>query len=150
MRHIHISLGLSALALAAAGCGGGGQAPTTAASAPSPPPTTTEPAETSEAPASGPVAEVAQVKALLRRGLATYRTGDRAGAERIVGDAYLEHFEKVEHALEERDPELMEELEVLISTRIRNAMKSGAPVAEVQRLVTEAERGLDRAATLLR
>lgn len=154
MRQLPVTAALCGLALAATGCGGG-DAPTTAAK---PPPTvqtaTTAPGGAEHADparrATGPVAEVDAVKAMLAQALAVYRRGDRARAERIVGDAYLEHFEDVEHALEERDHELMEELEVLISTRIRNAMKRGAPVAEVQRLVGEAQRGLDRARTLLR
>ena len=95
------------------------------------------------------VAEIGQVESLLRRALATYRRGERAAAERLVGDAYLEHFELVEHPLEERDRELMEKLEVGISTTIRNRMKQGAPPAEIERLVDQTARDLDQARRLL-
>lgn len=137
------------LSVTTSACGEGGDETTTPARTataeqkPSPGPAA-QSAETQRA-----VAEIGAVKSLLRRALSTYRRGDRAAAERLVGDAYLEHFELVEHPLEERDKELMENLEVTISTTIRNQMKQGAAVAEIERLVTQAERDLDRARSLL-
>src|SRR5262245_45502708 len=61
------------------------------------------------------IAEIQQVRAGLAAGLAAYQQGEVEKAEELVGDAYLEHFENVEHPLEEVDHELNEELEELIS-----------------------------------
>jgi hypothetical protein len=114
----------------AAGCGGSSES------------------EESSTPAEA-VAEIGEVRALLDQALAKYRAGERADAEEIVGDAYLEHFEKVEGPLEERDEELMEELEERIATTIRDRMKANAPVAEVAALVAEAKSELDQAEKVL-
>ncbi len=82
---------------------------------------------------------------MLDEGLAQYQDGDQEAADTTVGDAYLEHFEKVEHSLEERDHELMEELEHRISTEIRDEMKDGASADEVAALVEETKAELDTA-----
>ena len=82
---------------------------------------------------------------MLDEGLAQYQDGDTAAADTTVGDAYLEHFEKVEHPLEEQDHELMEELEHRISTEIRNEMKEGASADEVAALVEQTKADLDKA-----
>ncbi len=130
-----LALAVSFLALLAVGCGGSADG---------------EQAEQEEAatPAEA-VEEIGAVRKLLADALATYRDGQADEAETLVGDAYLEHFEHVEHPLEERDPELMEELEVLISTTIRDAIKEGAPVREVEQLVEDANAKLDEAERLL-
>ena len=103
-----------------------------------------------ETPESAALGEIDEVRELLDRGVQQYRVGDEKAAERTVGDAYLEHFEDVEHPLEERDHELMESLEKLISTTIRDRIKQGADPSEVERLVDQANRDLDRAEALLR
>jgi hypothetical protein len=95
------------------------------------------------------VGEIDQIETLLDDALARYRAGDAEEAEQIVGDAYLEHFEKVEHPLEEIDHELMEELEVLISTTLRDEIRAGASFPEVEGLVAEAKTGLAEAKSLL-
>jgi hypothetical protein len=82
---------------------------------------------------------------MLDDGLTKYRSGDADAAEQIVGDAYLEHFEKVEHPLEERDPELMEKLEKRISTEIRDEMKSGTEADTIASLIDETKMDLDTA-----
>jgi hypothetical protein len=94
-------------------------------------------------------AEIDRIKSLLDDALAKYVGGDAEAAEEIVGDAYLEHFEKVEHPLEEVDEELMEDLEGTISTEIRTKMKDGAPAAEVEGLIERTKADLDRAKTAL-
>jgi hypothetical protein len=137
--------------LAAAGCGGSDE------KASSPPVATTsgsgesegdEEAEGESTPADA-VAEISEVRDRLDHALEEYREGEADEAEEIVGDAYLEHFEKVEHPLGERDHELMEEIELLVSTTIRNRIKDGVPVATVEKLVDEAKTKLDRAEALL-
>jgi hypothetical protein len=112
--------------------------------------TTTRDTTAASPPGGGPVAEIAAVRRLLDEAVAKYEDGDAKAAERLVGDAYLEHFEEVEHPLEERDAELMESLEKTISTTIRERIKSGAPVGEVAALVEQAKRQLAGAEELLK
>jgi hypothetical protein len=90
-------------------------------------------------------AEIDEIKRMLDEGLAQYQDGNQEAADTTVGDAYLEHFEKVEHPLEEQDHELMEDLEHRISTEIRNEMKEGASADEVAALVEKTKADLDTA-----
>jgi hypothetical protein len=96
------------------------------------------------------IAEIGSVRGRLAAGLVVYRQGLADKAEQLVGDAYLEHFELVEAPLGERDAELKEELEELISTEIREAMKDGAKPARVEALVEEAQDDLTKAEKVLR
>ena len=136
-RPLTIVTPLAALALAA-GCGDSDS--------------TTAEKEASEAAATPQkaIAEIARVRAGLAAGLAAYRLGEADKAEELVGDAYLEHFEMVEHPLEERDEELNEDLEALISTEIRNEIKDDAGKAQVEALIAEAGRELDKAEKALK
>jgi hypothetical protein len=130
-RSISLAAPLAALALLA-GCGDSDSSTT----------------EHDEAEASTPqkaIAEIAAVRAGLGAGLGAYIQGNAEKADDLIGDAYLEHFELVEHPLEERDEELNEELELLISTEIRREIKEGASAAEVKALVAEANRELTKA-----
>lgn len=95
------------------------------------------------------MAEIDQIAAMLDEGLAQYRSGDKEAADTTVGDAYLEHFEKVEDPLGERDHELMEDLEHQISTEIRDEMKNDAPAGEVAKLISDTKTDLDLAKTKL-
>jgi hypothetical protein len=90
-------------------------------------------------------AEIDEIKRMLDEGLAQYQDGDTKAADTTVGDAYLEHFEKVEHPLEEQDHGLMEDLEHRISTEIRDEMKEGASADEVAALVEQTKADLDTA-----
>jgi len=96
------------------------------------------------------IGEIGEVRAGLAAGLAAYRQGDAEEAERLVGDAYLEHFELVEGPLEQRDAELTEELEELIREEIRDEIAAGAPSGEVAALVRRANAELDEAEAVLR
>lgn len=122
-----IALGALMSGLALAACGGGDSGSADAVSS-------------QEA-----TAEIDEIKTMLDDGLTKYRSGDAEAAEQIVGDAYLEHFEKVEHPLEERDPELMEKLEKRISTEIRDEMKSGTEADTIASLIDETKMDLDTA-----
>jgi type I site-specific restriction-modification system R (restriction) subunit len=102
-----------------------------------------------ESSADEAIAQIDAIGPLLDDAVEKYRNGNRQEADRIVGDAYLEHFEDVEDPLEERDEELMEKLEHAISTEIRERMKQGAPPEEVGRLVTQTKQDLSRARALL-
>jgi DNA anti-recombination protein RmuC len=127
-----LTLALSALAFGSAGCGGSAQAESEEAATPA------------EA-----AAEIGEIKTLLDQAVKEYRSGDAEAAEETVGDAYLEHFEQVEHPLEEIDHEFMEELEHTISTTLRERIKQGAPADEVAQRVEKTKRDLDRAQDLL-
>jgi hypothetical protein len=126
-----LALLAGAIALAGAGCGGSSS-------------DDDESATPTEA-----VAEIDEIKTMLDQGLAQYRSGDKDAADTTVGDAYLEHFEQVEHPLEERDHLLMEELEHRISTEIRDQMKADAPADDVAQLIDETKGDLDTAKTKL-
>ncbi|HEY3018907.1 MAG TPA: hypothetical protein VGJ32_01880 [Solirubrobacteraceae bacterium] len=96
------------------------------------------------------VAELGEVRKGLDQALDAYRSGERAAADRQVGDTYLEHFEIVEGPLGEVDHELTEKLEDGIREELRAKIKSGAPAAEVMRLGDEIMRDLERAEAALR
>jgi len=103
-------------------------------------------------PTASPVDYDAEAQAaadLLDQALAAYIAGDSQAAMDLVADAYEQHFELIEHPLEEIDEAFMEELEVLIATRIRAAMTDGAPASTVQLLVEEAKAGLAQAQEML-
>jgi hypothetical protein len=123
---------LAALALAVAGCGGNDD----------------EAEEESSTPAEA-VAEIGEIKTMLATAVDQVRADDADAAEETVGDAYLEHFEKVEHPLGEEDHELMEELEEAISTDLRNDIKDGKSVDEIEAAVAAINTDLDRAVVLL-
>ena len=94
-------------------------------------------------------AEAQAAAAVLDQAVAAYEAGNTQMAMDLVADAYENHFELIEHPLEEVDAEFMEELETLIATRIRAAMSEGAPVDAVRLLVTEAKAGLEQARQML-
>jgi hypothetical protein len=102
-------------------------------------------AEEADVTPAAAAAEIDTIKSLLDDALAKYEGGDAEAAEELVGDAYLEHFEEVEHPLEEADEELMEDLEHTISTEIRTKLRDGAPAAEVEQLIAATKADLDRA-----
>jgi hypothetical protein len=91
------------------------------------------------------IAEIAAVRTGLAEGLAAYRSGDAEGADALVGDAYLEHFELVEVPLDRRNHELNEELEEQIRETLRGEIQDGAPVPQVAALIAEINRGLSEA-----
>jgi predicted lipid-binding transport protein (Tim44 family) len=95
------------------------------------------------------VAEIAAVRKLLDQAVNAYEKGDARTAERLAGDGYLEHFEEVEHPLEERDRELMEKLEKALATTLRDEIKAGAPPSDVKRFVGLINDDLDRAEAAL-
>lgn len=79
-----------------------------------------------------------------------YRAGATEDALDTVADAYEEHFELIEHPLEEIDEQFMHELELLIAVTIRQQMRDGASVEAVEALVERARTDLGRAEEMLR
>lgn len=92
--------------------------------------------------------EAAETKTAIEAALKTYAGGDAAAAEEAVSEAYVGHFEDVEHTLEEKDAELTEELEEAISTELRDAMKAKDD-AKVTSLGAEIVADLEKAEGLL-
>ena len=91
------------------------------------------------------VAEIAETKRLIYQAADRARAGKKAAAETLAEQAYLEHFEIVEGPLEKVDEELNEELEEQIREEFRQKIASGASAAEITKLVSEINDGLDEA-----
>ena len=87
-------------------------------------------------------------RARLREGTAAYAAGDRALARQKVLSAYLDGFEPVEPLVRARDAGLMAEVETAMG-RLRSAIGTGAPVAEVQAQASEVAALLDRSEVAL-
>ncbi|HWP34277.1 MAG TPA: hypothetical protein VNM66_01645 [Thermodesulfobacteriota bacterium] len=97
----------------------------------------------------GPVEELGQVRSGIEQAVGAYKAGERQKAEELVTAAYLDHFEKVEAPLAERDQALMTELERAIRIELRNRIKAKAPAAEVEQLARTILTRLDQAERLL-
>ena len=89
--------------------------------------------------------EAAETREALTAALATYKSGDKQAAEDEVAEAYLQHFEEVEGALEAKDAELNEKLEEAINGELRTAMKEGKPATEVESQVNAIVADLQKA-----
>jgi hypothetical protein len=94
--------------------------------------------------------EAGETREALTAALATYKRGDRKAAEDQVAEAYVQHFEEVEGALEKEDAELNEHLEDAISADLRNAMKAGKPAAQIESQVNAVVADLQKAEAALR
>lgn len=103
--------------------------------------TTTEAEEQAATPQSA-IAEAAATQAGLKQAEASYVAGDEAAAAEQVTETYLQHFELVEPALEEVDPELNEGLEHQIREDLVASMEAGEPVAQVKAQIEEIDAGL--------
>jgi len=90
------------------------------------------------------ITEIAAVRTALGTAVEQVKSGDKAAADNTVSEAYLQHFEKVEGPLEERDHELNEELEEAISQELRDKIKT-ASASEVEAFVEEIEGDLTTA-----
>jgi high-affinity iron transporter len=91
------------------------------------------------------VAEIGATRAALDRGLAAFKAGDKARAQELVSEGYVQHFEEVEGPLEKLDHVLKEKLEETIAMGIRDKIAHGAPAAEVEALVGRAKADLTTA-----
>ncbi len=114
-------------------------------------PTRTPPASpTSPAvEAQGPAEAVAQIREMLHHALETYARGDADKAYALAADAYLEGFEELEEELvQQGHRELVEGLELKFKA-LRDGIRAGQPQAELQKLVTEIEQGLDEVLNVL-
>jgi hypothetical protein len=103
-----------------------------------------------EATPAEAVQEIGATRTELDTAVRQVRRGDRQQAEETVSEAYLQHFEIVEGPLAKVDEKLNEELEETINSDLREKIRSGAPAAEVERLVTEVKADLATAEAKLR
>ena len=94
--------------------------------------------------------EIGATRDALTAALATYKSGDKAGAQDQVAEAYVSHFEEVEGPLDKQDHALKEELEHAISSELRGSMKAGRPAAAVAAQVRAIAADLDKAEAALR
>jgi hypothetical protein len=94
--------------------------------------------------------EIGETRNALNAALATYKSGDKAGAQEQVAEAYVSHFEEVEGPLDSKDHELNEDLEHAISDELRASMKAGKPAAAVEAQVKAILADLDKAEAALR
>jgi hypothetical protein len=91
------------------------------------------------------IAEIGETRTALDHGLEAFKAGDKARAQELVSEGYVEHFEEVEGPLEQVDHGLKEKLEQTIAMGIRDKIKQGAPVREVEALVGQAKADLTTA-----
>ena len=94
--------------------------------------------------------EAAATRTSLQKALAEVKAGDRKAADNTVSEGYLQHFEDVEGPLDKVDHQLKEKLEDTIRGGLREKIKSGAPVAEVERLIASLDADLKTAEAKLR
>lgn len=132
-------------ALVVGACSSAGSTPAPSAAA-----TAGTSAGTSPAASVNLGAEVDATIAGLETALTKYRAGDTQGALDAIAETYENHFELVEHPLEEIDHDFMEELEELIAVKTRAVIQEGRPVADLEALVAEAKTGLAKARDLLK
>jgi hypothetical protein len=105
--------------------------------------------ETAASPAVARKA-VRETRAALKAAAATYKRGDKKGAQEQVAEAYVSHFEEAEGPLEGNDNELKESLEHAISIDLRAKMKAGRPAAAIEAQVNAIAADLDKAEAALR
>jgi hypothetical protein len=89
------------------------------------------------------------IDSLLGQAVAAHEQGDTEEAAELVGEAYLENFEHLEHDLEAADPELNEELEDLLGPGFRQDIQEGISQDELETRVAEAAELLEQAKTVL-
>jgi hypothetical protein len=94
--------------------------------------------------------EVNETRIALVAAFAAYQAGNTEAAEEQVSEAYVQHFEEVEGALDKVDHELNEELEEAISRDLRNLIKANKPKADVQRAFADIYADLEKAEAALR
>lgn len=145
MLRLLVLIALAGGLVTVAGCGGSSDSSTSTSETS----TTTVDEGSEEGEESTPEEALAEIQAigpLLDDAVAQYAAGEQEAAADAVGDIYLEHFEKVEGPLGDVNHDLMEDLEGLISTELRNAMQEGKPVEEVEAIAAEIQTKLDQAA----
>ena len=88
--------------------------------------------------------ELEQSRVMLDQSLDLARAGDREQALAVARSAYLDHFEFSEVPLRLRDPNLTLDVEFLFAT-LRNDIKGGEPISQLEDDVRAIRSGLDDA-----
>ncbi len=96
-----------------------------------------------------PAQHIERIEELLDKAVAEYKEGDHAAAGDVVTEAYIYHFEGIEAPLAAKDQDLMENLEVAISTDLRRMIEEGKPTSEVEEKVRSIKGDLVEAEGLL-
>ena len=87
--------------------------------------------------------EVVRARELVDESLAAAQAGDRERAYDLAREAYLDHFEYAEIPLRLRDPNLVLDLEFSFA-KLRNGIRDGAPLSELNSTAQELRVGLRR------
>jgi hypothetical protein len=100
--------------------------------------------------AQSPVETIAAIRTKLADVLKEYKEGQTDEAYELAASAYLDGFEKIEADLLAKDgKELMETLETQFKD-LRDGVKAGKPLPELEQLVGEINANLDKAEALLK
>ncbi|GEM_PF-583875 len=87
---------------------------------------------------------VVNIKALLDMIVEEYEEGEYDEAEQLAVKAYLDNYEFLEAAIEEKDPDLMESTEIMLREELRSLIKDRAPVEQIESKVEEINANLDK------
>lgn len=93
--------------------------------------------------------EIRSVRSVIREALKAYKAGQAGRAQELVASAYLDHFEKAEGQLGQKDESLEKRIEQLIRTDLPGKIKAKALISEIDQLIQTILAALDRAERLL-
>ena len=85
--------------------------------------------------------QIAGARTLVEQAVEAAKAGDRERGYDLAREAYLDHFELAEVPLRLRDPNLVLDLEFTFA-ELRNGIRDGAPVSELEKLQDEINLGL--------
>lgn len=100
------------------------------------------------APAPDPAAELQTAHDLVSQSLREYSRGESEQAFKTARSAYLDHFEYAEPPLRVLNPDLILEMEYRFAD-LRNGMKAGQPLSEVQRIAGDINASLRQAESIV-
>jgi hypothetical protein len=92
---------------------------------------------------------ISKIRGLLNQTVEAYKQQNYAEAEALATTAYLDNFEFIEAQLAEKDPELMENTEVMLREQLRQFIQNRVPVEEIQQHIDKINSNLDKAEELL-
>jgi predicted secreted protein with PEFG-CTERM motif len=89
------------------------------------------------------------IRELLEQSRTKYAEGDIEEAKRLAMKAYIDNFEFLEGPIEELNPELVEELEIMMREELRDMINNDAPVSEVEQQVDDILAKMDTVAKIV-
>jgi hypothetical protein len=92
---------------------------------------------------------ISKIRSLLNQTVEAYNQQNYAEAEALATTAYLDNFEFIEAPLAEKDPELMENTEVMLREQLRQFIQNKVPEEEIQQHIGKITSNLDKAEGLL-